>query len=435
MLKEILKKTKNPLVVSDFDGTISLRDISYELLEKFSHGGWEDIDKAYINGEIGSKEAFSMMLERIKAKKSELTDFISKITSIDPHFKEFCRYLKDLGIDLVVVSDGFEFYIRTLLEKEGIYDIPIFANDIKEDKDGKLIPIFPHHNKECDKCGNCKRDVIKSLMEEHDYLIFIGDGYSDKCPSELADTLFAKRFLYQHAAREEIPAVYFRGFDDITREFEKEIKGVIFDLDETLVNSIDAIKTAFVYTIEKLKLDTDIERTFVEMMHWPLTTSFEKLFPGVDLKELVDVFRKKYYSIYKEMTPVKDGMRDLLLNLTELGIKLSVATNKHGQYARELISHLGIGDLFCTVVGAGDVENPKPATDMIDAAMVKMDTKKEDTVFVGDSIVDIEAAKNSQLDIYCLAQSISTPEQLAEKRPRKIFYNTEDLKNDLISSL
>lgn len=435
MLKEILKKTKNPIVVSDFDGTISIRDISYELLEKFSEGGWEDIDKAYISGEIGSKEAFSMMLERIKAKKSELQDFLSEITSIDPHFKNFYLYLKDLGIDLVVVSDGFEFYIRTLLEKEGIGDLRIFANDIEEDKDGRLIPVFPHYNEECRKCGNCKKNVIKKLMEDHDYLIFIGDGYSDRCPSELADTLFAKRFLYQHAAREKISAVYFRGFDDIIREFGKEIKGVIFDLDETLVDSLDAIKTALSYTIDKFKIETDLEKTFIEMMHWPLTTSFEKLFPGVNLKDLVVVFREKYYSIYKEMTPVKDGMRDLLINLSESGIKLSVATNKHGPYARELISHLGIDDHFCTVIGADDVKNPKPSPDMIDAALAKMDTKKEETVFVGDSIVDVETAKNSEIDIYCLAQSISTPEELAEKRPRKIFYNTEDLKKDLTSSL
>ena len=94
MLKEILKKTKNPIVVSDFDGTISIRDISYELLAKFSDGGWEDIDKAYISGEIGSKEAFSMILARLKAKKSELQDFLSDITSIDPHFKNFYNYLK-----------------------------------------------------------------------------------------------------------------------------------------------------------------------------------------------------------------------------------------------------------------------------------------------------------------------------------------------------
>lgn len=437
MLREVLKKTKRPIVVSDFDGTISTRDISYEMLLKFSDGGWRDIDEKYIKGEIGSKEAFTEILKRVNATKSELIDYIDELASsraiIDPHFLDFYSYTKERGIDLVIVSDGFAFYINTLLSRVGLDDIPIYANDIVEDEDGNLVPVFPHHNDECNKCGTCKTSIVTSLKEEHDYIIYIGDGYSDTCASKEVDTLFARGFLKNHAAKERIPYIYFRGFGDILTEFEKEIRGVIFDLDETLVDSLDAIKTSFVHTIEILKIDTDVEMAFKKMMHWPLNVSMEKIFPGVDLDDAVRIFRKKYYSIFKEMTPIKEGMEDILRALKKEGVKLTVATNKHGPYARELLEHLEILHFFDAVIGAGDVPEPKPAPDMIEEATHVMGTKKRNTVLVGDSIVDIETGKRAEIDVYTLAQSINPPEELAKKRPRKLFYNTLELMRELLS--
>ncbi len=433
MLKEILKKKKRPIIVSDFDGTISTRDISYELLEHFSVGGWQGIDEAYGRGEIGSQEAFRLILERIKASKSELVQFIENVAPIDPTFPDFYRYVKEKGIDMVILSDGFEFYIRSVLEKSGITDVPIYANDIVEDESGKLIPVFPYSSAECDRCGNCKSRVIEKLKEDHDYIIFIGDGYSDLCASEVADALFAKKRLMRHAAQTRLPFTFFEDFGDIHAEFEKEIKGAIFDLDGTLVDSLEAIRTALAHTIDTLHLDLDLEKIFREMMSWPLNVSLEKIFPGVDLNEALGVFRSKYLSIYKEMTPIKPGMEDVLAYLTDSGVKLSVATNKHAPYARELIEHLGISHFFEAIIGVGDVDNPKPAPDMVDAALKHMGTKKDDTVFIGDSQVDIETAKNSQIDVYVLSDSLDTPEELAKRKPKKMFYTTAELLKELAS--
>ena len=433
MLREILKKKARPVVVSDFDGTISTRDISYEILERFSVGGWQGIDEAYGKGDIGSQEAFRLILERIKASRSELVDFIEGLDVLDPYFPEFYRYLKGRGIDLVIVSDGFEFYIRRMLEEVGLGDIRVYANDIVQDAAGKLTPIFPYHNGECDRCGNCKSNVIKKLREEHDWVIFIGDGYSDLCASELADSLFAKRRLMKHAAEQRLPFTYFHDFADVRDEFEKEIRGAIFDLDGTIVDSLDAIRTAFIHTIDTLDLDVDVEKTFGEMMNWPLTIGMEKIFPGVDLAHAVEVFRKKYYSIYKDMTPIKPGMDKVLRYLADTGVKLTVATNKHAPYARELIEHLGIDHFFEAVIGVGDVTNPKPAPDMVDAAIKRMGTTKRDTIFVGDSQVDIETARNSRIDIYVLSDSFDTPEELVKRKPRKMFYTTSELMRELTS--
>ncbi|MBN2223935.1 MAG: HAD family hydrolase [Deltaproteobacteria bacterium] len=436
MLKQILKKKKRPIVVSDFDGTISTRDISYEILDRFSTGGWQGVDEAYARGEIGSQEAFRLILEKIKATKSELIDHINQLSPpIDPRFVEFYRYIRERGIDLVILSDGFLFYIKLLLEREGITDIPIYANDIIEDKTGTLVPIFPYHNGQCDKCGNCKSNIVKKLKEDHDHIIFVGDGYSDLCASELADTLFAKRQLMKHAAETRRPFTYFHDFADVRTEFEKEIRGVIFDLDGTLVDSLEAIRTSFLHTIDTLDLDVDVEKSFGEMMNWPLTVGMEKIFPGTDLNEAVKVFREKYYAIYKDATPIKPGINEVLTYLADSGVKLTVATNKLAPLARELLEHLAIDGYFEAVIGVGDVPNPKPAPDMVDAAIQKMGTTRQDTILVGDSQVDIETARNSNIDVYVVSDSFDPPEELVKRKPRKMFYSTEELGRELSSEV
>ncbi|MBN1883038.1 MAG: MtnX-like HAD-IB family phosphatase [Deltaproteobacteria bacterium] len=435
MLSETLKHKTRPVVACDFDGTISVGDVSYQMLQKFSHGGWEDIDVKYINGEIGSREAFSRILERLNATKQELERSVPEMMTIDPGFGEFYRIMKERGVDVVIVSDGFKFYIDILLEREGLSDIPIYANDIEDGPNGRLVPLFPHHNDECDRCGNCKRCVIKELRNTYDYVVYAGDGYSDRCPAQDADTLFAKKYLYRFAAKNRIPAFHFNDFSDVLRGCTKSINGVIFDLDETLVNSLDAIRTSFNHTIDTLGVEIDREAAFKEMMHWPLNVSMENIFPNIDVSQAVKIFREKYYAIYKEMTPVKNGIGDILEGLKARGIGAAIATNKHGPYARELVKHLGIDTYFVDIIGAGDVKEPKPAPDMIEAALTALGTDREHAVFVGDSIVDVTTAKHSDIDIYALAESIHTPEELAHHTPTKMCHNTLQLKEALLGDV
>lgn len=434
MLKDVLKLKSDVLVVSDFDGTISTRDISYELLKKFSRGGWEDINGDYIKGNIGSREAFSRIIDTIEATRSEMIDFIEEISFVDPHFVQFYNYLKEQGINLVIASDGFKMYIDALMEKIGLSDIPVYANDIIEDENGKLKAIFPYYNEECGRYGTCKSDIVKKLLKEHDHIVFIGDGYSDSCAAAYPQTLFAKGFLYSHAAVEKIPCIHFNDFRDVHNEFEKEVRGVIFDLDDTLVESHEAIKTSFYNTLEKLNIDLDdAEKALKEMMRWPLSVELEKIFADVDVNLLVTTLWEEYNTIYLDMTTVKEGMVDILEVLKERGIKTTVATNKKGIYARTLIEHLGISGYFTKVIGVDDVENPKPSPDMVETALRLMGTEKSRTVFIGDSSVDIVTGENSGVDVYCLAQSVDASADLAKLKPKKLFYTTEELLRELRS--
>src|SRR4030043_1422724 len=104
------------LILCDFDGTISLRDMGYVLLNRFSSGDWEAIDRDFCEGKIGSKEAYSRIAKIMKGDEASVLHFVRTHSDIDPHFVSFYHYCREKGIEVKIVTDGLDFYIKTLVD-------------------------------------------------------------------------------------------------------------------------------------------------------------------------------------------------------------------------------------------------------------------------------------------------------------------------------
>jgi 2-hydroxy-3-keto-5-methylthiopentenyl-1-phosphate phosphatase len=71
---------------------------------------------------------------------------------------------------------------------------------------------------DCTRCGNCKRFHLEKLKREGFTTVYIGNGYSDRCPSEHADVVLAKGELLDHCRAQEIAHIPFENFRDVERE-------------------------------------------------------------------------------------------------------------------------------------------------------------------------------------------------------------------------
>jgi 2-hydroxy-3-keto-5-methylthiopentenyl-1-phosphate phosphatase len=208
---------KRLLVITDFDGTLSLTDVGYEVLLKFSRRGWDDIDRDYCEGRIGSREAYSRICAILGGNREDMLQFVAENTVIDPHFEEFYGFCRKNGIDVKVVSDGLDFYIDFILRKHGLSDIPFYSN-VMTFQDGKPRSIeFPHANENCNKCGTCKSNILESCQAGYGKIVYVGDGYSDLCPARKADLVFAKGILWTRLSKKEQKGVRkYRSFRDVT---------------------------------------------------------------------------------------------------------------------------------------------------------------------------------------------------------------------------
>lgn len=201
------------MVVSDFDGTISLRDVTDLLLERFAKDGWQEIEAAWVRGEIGSRECMAGQIHLLDLSKPELDDWLTKI-EIDPAFIDFVGSAHSKGVPLIVASDGLDYVIRSILLRHGLDSIPIVANRLVQTGERSWRLDFPHAHDIClAASGMCKCALLKNEQRVH-RVLYIGDGASDFCVSHQADALLAKGRLIQYAQQESIAHIPMADFKD-----------------------------------------------------------------------------------------------------------------------------------------------------------------------------------------------------------------------------
>jgi 2,3-diketo-5-methylthio-1-phosphopentane phosphatase len=215
------RKPKKVLILTDFDGTVSTLDLGNEVITKFTTASLNDIERDYVKGKIGSRIAYEKIAERVKGSRESMLEHILAIERLDPHFPEFCSLSRDKGIDIKIVSDGLDFYIDAILDKHKLTGIEYYSNSAVFGEDDSFSIKFPSMNEFCARCGTCKSKILNSYRLIYDDIIYIGDGYSDFCPSRYADVVFAKTILYQRCEREGTPCMLFKDFSEINKYLVK----------------------------------------------------------------------------------------------------------------------------------------------------------------------------------------------------------------------
>jgi len=210
--------SRNFNIYIDFDGTITTKDVGEHMFLKFGEPEkCKEIINEWLDGELNSKEVWIQLCETIKNfNEAKFADFIQTI-EIDPYFDEFKNYCKNNNFQVTILSDGLDYYINKIREKENFSELPIFYNKLTFNGSGELVPIFPHSDEECLKCANCKRNHIINSSSDENITIYIGDGWSDTCAAEHCDFIFAKRSLLKYCEQSGVPYFPFKDFNDVQK--------------------------------------------------------------------------------------------------------------------------------------------------------------------------------------------------------------------------
>lgn len=207
-------------IISDFDGTISERDIGHHFFGTFipDKEQWQELLRRWKFGLVSSKECLEHEISWVKARRKDLDQFIGNET-LDPYFKDFVDFCNRRRFDILILSDGLDYYIDYLLMKFGLGFLRFKANKLVL-RNGNISGIaFPYYNMmECTMCANCKKYHLEQLKEEGHYIIYVGNGFSDRCPAGYADMVLAKGDLLDHCQQEEIDCIPFSNFRDVERE-------------------------------------------------------------------------------------------------------------------------------------------------------------------------------------------------------------------------
>lgn len=178
------------------------------------------------------------------------------------------------------------------------------------------------------------------------------------------------------------------------------MKTILFDFDYTLVDSSDAISNCFKYAFNKLGLETPETQRIKKLIGLPLEDMFMALVPS-ESEERSILFRQYYKEKADEiMNPETRAFEDTRLTLEYLnqkGYNLGIVSTKYRYRIKEWLEMNDFVGYFKALVGGEDVEQHKPSPEGIIRAFSYLNTPRAQVCYIGDSIMDYQAAANAKL--------------------------------------
>ena len=207
-------------------------------------------------------------------------------------------------------------------------------------------------------------------------------------------------------------------------------KTLIFDLDGTLLNTLLDLASSVNYAMRECgfcERTTDEVRRFigngVEVLirrAVPEGTSEE------EYKKALDVFKTHYKQNSRNKTAPYDGICDILKRLKADGYKLAIVSNKVDFAVKDLRDEFFNG-LIDVAIGDSDATPTKPEPDMVYKAIEELGADIESCIYIGDTDVDIETAKNSGMDCISVSWGFRTRKELEEYGATMIADCAEDI--------
>lgn len=226
-----------------------------------------------------------------------------------------------------------------------------------------------------------------------------------------------------------------RGFESprplLMKNFTMKIDTLIFDLDGTLLNTLGDLHACFNYAIKYYGYP---ERTLDEIKSFVgngIKKAIQRALPydveDEKLNNIIELFKKYYQEHMYDLTYPYDGILTLLKELKDKGYKIAVVSNKYDYAVKELCEKY-FKNYIDIAIGEGNGVRKKPNSDGIIQAIKVVNSDKNSTIYIGDSEVDIQTAKN--IDIPCISVLWGFKDKdFLERHGAKVFAQTP---NDII---
>ncbi|WP_167956165.1 HAD family hydrolase [Anaerosporobacter faecicola] len=204
----------------------------------------------------------------------------------------------------------------------------------------------------------------------------------------------------------------------------------IFDLDGTILDTLKDLAVTINYA---LRLHGYPERTMQEVRHFVgngIRKLVERAVPENATEADIDQVFQSFTTYYKEhcmdYTKPYEGIMEMLEKLRQAGYKTAVVSNK-ADYAVKILCEQYFPGAFDAYVGERENVRKKPYPDSVNEVLNNLHVKREDAVYIGDSDVDIETARNASMDHIIVDWGFREHEFLVEHGAKVICSKPEEI--------
>lgn len=210
-------------------------------------------------------------------------------------------------------------------------------------------------------------------------------------------------------------------------------KLVIFDWDGTIMDSISHIVDCIQGAARSNQMVPPDEQSIKDIIGMSLPNAFETLF-NLNFSDRYEDFRESYKQQYHQHQeahlPLFDGVPELLTRLTEESKKLAVATGKGRPGLDKIMNAHNLGHFF-EFSRTSDEAQSKPSPDMLHQILDYFKVKASDAIMIGDSVHDLNMAKQAGMDRIGVSFGAHKREQLEQYDPIKVIDSYWELIDEL----
>ena len=200
-------------IVVDFDGTVTEQDLLDTIAQTFGDPEvYKEVDEGLDEKRLTLREVISREFEPVRAPLEDVVRWELEAVRVRPGFRRLVELAEARGWRFVIVSSGFHELIEPILEREGV-EVELHANRVDPRPEGWRVDW--QYEAECEACGeSCKRSIVQQFAGD-DEIVYVGDGYSDRCAAEASDRVFATRGLAHYLDERGVPYERFDDFHQI----------------------------------------------------------------------------------------------------------------------------------------------------------------------------------------------------------------------------
>jgi 2-hydroxy-3-keto-5-methylthiopentenyl-1-phosphate phosphatase len=202
-------------IVVDFDGTVTEEDLLDEIASRFGDPVvYQEVEDGLDEGRMPLREVITREFEPVTKPLEEIVRWELDTVRVRSGFRELVQLAEERGWRMVIVSSGFHELIEPILEREGV-EVELHANRVDPRPEGWRV--LWQYDESCDSCGeSCKRSIVKEFGGEGE-IVYVGDGYSDRCAAEASHRVFATKGLARYLDEQGVPYERFDDFHDVAR--------------------------------------------------------------------------------------------------------------------------------------------------------------------------------------------------------------------------
>jgi 2-hydroxy-3-keto-5-methylthiopentenyl-1-phosphate phosphatase len=214
---------KNKTILQcDFDGTITVDDVSFLLLDKFAEGDWRKVLNKYREDKLTVGEFNRKVFSMVKATRQEMTDYMQKNLKLRTGLPELVRVCEKLGLRFVIVSNGLDFYIEQVLKDLGLTGIEFHAAETVFDPAGMKVRYVSPDGKEIN--DGFKEAYMRLFLGQGYRTIYIGNGYSDFPAASLAHKIYGIDSLLEHCQKVNVSCRVFNDLKEVAESLQMNCK-------------------------------------------------------------------------------------------------------------------------------------------------------------------------------------------------------------------